>query len=792
MIKDIDYEKDMAESPNREMIFEAEERFKTMIQNVNGYIYSVQYEEGHVVSSYHSPQCFNLTGYTREEYAADPGLWAKMIHKDDRERVFIFFSTLENHPESNEIEHRIIDKSGKLKWVVNSFSLKFDSENRLSRMDGFIYDVTAHKNAEAALNEQNSFLQNLIDTIINPIFYKDINGVYTGCNRAFEDFLGKKKSEIIGKTIFDLSSPNFAEIYHQKDLQLFKQNGAQAYTTKVKRGDGSVRDIVFNKAAYSTAEGVAGLVGVMLDITEIKEAESNLSQALHRLQELELIINKGSAVVFSWKAQEDWPVEFVSANIVQFGYSVEELLSGKVAYLNLIHPEDRSRVLDEIESFKSAGISEFYQNYRLMNSIGDYRWVDAHTWIKYNDKGVLTNYQGLIIDVTRRKKAELQLQDSESRYRTLAENSYDLIFELDQEAKVLYVSPNLHELLGYSVYEMLMRDIKEFIHKNDLPEVARTLRKEEGRLVVRFRHKEGDYMWFESAGKRYRTSKGEIRGVIVSRDVTERKSMEQRLIHTEKLIAIGEMAGMIAHEFRNSLTSIKMILQLKSEEAKLTPGEKKSFGIAINSIYHMESVIQRMLNYANPGSLEFKNLELNTLVTECIPFIEMQAAKKQIHLQVHLDEKLPQMLLNPVTIKDAVINLVLNATQAFEKNPLAERKLINVKTHFVEADRVLEDMAFSVKTEYFRSKHRTEGRQEIIISEGTECALLEVSDNAGGIDDEHLARVFDPFFTTKEKGTGLGLPIVKRTVNSHGGVVIVESTPGAGTIFKLYIPVVTK
>lgn len=775
------------------MIFETEERFKTMIQNVNGYIYSVQYENGRTVSSYHSPQCFNLTGYTPEEYAADPGLWAKMIHNEDRERVFIFFSTLENHPESNKIQHRIIDKAGNTKWVVNSFSLKFDEENRLSRMDGFIYDVTDYKKAEAALNEQNEFLQNLIDTIINPIFYKDINGVYCGCNRAFQEFLGKRKDEIIGKTIFDLTTPAFAELYHEKDLQLFREKGSQEYTTKVKRGDGSERDILFNKATYSDANGnVAGLVGVMMDITEIKETERNLNNALQRLQELELIINKGSAVVFSWRAEPDWPIDFVSANIAQFGYSVDDLMKGRVKYILLIHPEDRERVLDEVESFKNSGINEFYQNYRLMNSVGDYRWVDAHTWIKYNESSTITNLQGLIIDVTRRKKAELQLQDSESRYRTLAENSYDLIFELDDSARVLYISPNVRDLLGYQVYEILMKDIKDFIHKDDLHEVIKTLRKEEGTLVVRFRHKEGDYLWFESAGKRYRTSRGDVRGVIVSRDVTERKAMEQRLIHTEKLIAIGEMAGMIAHEFRNSLTSIKMILQMKTEDENLSASEKKSFGIAINSIYHMESVIQRMLNYANPGSLEYKKLELNSLVNECLPFIEMQAAKKQIDLQLNLSQNIPAMMLNAATIKDAVINLVLNATQAFENNPLQDPKIIIVTTKYLEADRVLTDMAFNVKTEYFRSKHRTEGRQEIIISEGTECALLEVSDNAGGIDEEHLTRIFDPFFTTKEKGTGLGLPIVKRTVNSHGGVVIVESNPGLGTTFKLYFPFLGK
>ncbi len=781
----------MSETPHSSMIFETEERFKTVIQNLNGYIYSVQYEEGKVSSSYHSPQCFNLTGYTPEEYAADPGLWAKMIHEDDRQRVFLFFSNLENHPESNHIEHRIIDKSGNLKWVVNSFSLKFDENGRVTRMDGFIYDVTKRKNAETAVNEHNVFLQKLIDTIINPIFYKDPDGIYRGCNKAFEEFIGKTKNEIVKKTVFDIMAPDVAEKYHQKDLKLFKEPGQQKYSMKVVRGDNSVRDIVFNKATYNTTDGaVAGLVGVMMDITDIKETEKILNRALARLEELEMIINKGNAVVFSWQAKEGWPVRFVSANIMQFGYTVEDLISGKINYSSLIHPEDRERIFSEIEGFNTGGIREFFQSYRFLNSIGDYRWVDAHIWVGTDSQNVITHYQGFIIDVTSRKRAELQLRDSEQRYRTLAENSYDLIIELDAEARVLYVSPNIEDLLGYSPQGLMMRDIKELIHKDDLQEVSRNLRKEEGRLVSRFRHKDGEYLWFESAGKRYKTSKGEIRGVVVSRDVTERKFLEQRLIHTEKLIAIGEMAGMIAHEFRNALTSIKMILQMKLGAANLSEAEKKSFSIAVNSIYHMESVIQRMLNYANPGSLEYKETDINNILHDCMPFLELQASKKQIELKLKTDTFIPLIMINPVTIKDAIINLVLNATQAFEKNPLLENKKISVTSKMEIVDRVLTDRAFSVKTEYFRSKHKQEGRQEIIISEGTECAVIEVHDNAGGIDEEHMTRIFDPFFTTKEKGTGLGLPIVKRTVNSHGGVIIVESIPGSGTIFKLYIPLI--
>ena len=152
-------------------------------------------------------------------------------------------------------------------------------------------EIEERKRAENALAEQKDFLNTLLETISNPVFYKDTQGKYIGCNRAFEAFIGKPRSEIIGKTVYDMGPLDIARKYHEKDLELFSTPGKQHYEWKIVKKDGSMREVIFDKATLLDNQGrITGLVGVISDITERKQAEDlvrNLSQMLIKAQENE-------------------------------------------------------------------------------------------------------------------------------------------------------------------------------------------------------------------------------------------------------------------------------------------------------------------------------------------------------------------------------------------------------------------------------------------------------------------------------------------------------------------------
>jgi len=142
------------------------------------------------------------------------------------------------------------------------------------------------------------------------------------------------------------------------------------------------------------------------EIAERKRVEQELRVTVERLKQMESIIEISPAVAFVRRAEENWPVEFVSDNVLQFDYESEDLLAGRITYSDIVHPEDRQRVFEEVSKYSlDKNIEEYSQEYRIVTGYGDDRWVDDRTFVRRNSKGVVTHYQGIILDVTDRKKA---------------------------------------------------------------------------------------------------------------------------------------------------------------------------------------------------------------------------------------------------------------------------------------------------------------------------------------------------------------------------------------------------
>ena len=270
-------------------------------------------------------------------------------------------------------------------------------------------------------------------------------------------------------------------------------------------------------------------------------------------------------------------------------------------------------------------------------------------------------------------------------------------------------------------------------------------------------------------------------------DVTKRKRLEEHLIHSEKLMATGEMAAIIAHGFRNSLTSIKMILQLQQESKRLGSENRKSVGVALDSIHRMETVVQELLNFARPSPMEFRTTDLNGLVREGLTLVRPRFGQHGIALSRSLDPHIPPMTLDASHLREALVNILLNALQAVEGKSSGVRKgKITLVTKRVLLPRTLRDLHSPADAN--GGEAVPAGGREIVLRKGLACASVSIEDNGAGMDRALLGRIFDPFFTTKTNGTGLGLPMVKRTVNAHGGIVTVKSIKGKGATFEILLP----
>lgn len=262
-------------------------------------------------------------------------------------------------------------------------------------------------------------------------------------------------------------------------------------------------------------------------------------------------------------------------------------------------------------------------------------------------------------------------------------------------------------------------------------------------------------------------------------DITERKKIEEHLVQTERLAATGEMSAVIAHEIRNSLTSVKMILQLQQEKNK-TNESAHPLEVAVQSVYRMEEVINDLLRFARPTPFEFQSLNINRTIEESVQFVKPEFDKRSIVLSIALDPSIIDIQLDANHIREAIINILLNASQAIE-----QQGEIFIQSKLTRLSRRMEDFAYT--------NQKNPGiylvAPKMILAKGEAVVTIEIKDSGPGIPQKNLSNIFNPFFTTKLNGTGLGLAIVKRTINQHSGIIRVRSKLKKGTGFQIILPV---
>lgn len=262
-----------------------------------------------------------------------------------------------------------------------------------------------------------------------------------------------------------------------------------------------------------------------------------------KMQEIiRTVVNNSPAVVFLWKNKEKWPSEFVSENVVQFGYTVEDFISGRVLYGDIIHPEDLRRVEETLEKRIRRGEVDFNAEYRIFTKVGDLRWVNERTFIQRNEGGEVTHLQGLVLDVTEQKKNEEALRKSfemQKLLRTIINNSQAVAFlwENKEELPAEYVSENVTQL-GYTVEDFTSGKVAygNIIHENDIDKVIETLkrniaeRQDSFGIEYRIFTGDGKMLWVEEKTFIQRDEEGKathLQGLVV--DITERKEAQKML-----------------------------------------------------------------------------------------------------------------------------------------------------------------------------------------------------------------------------------------------------------------------
>lgn len=272
---------------------------------------------------------------------------------------------------------------------------------------GIINDISDRKQAEDDLQEQVHFLQELIDSIPHPIFFKNTSGSYLGCNKAFEEILGIKKHEIVGKTSLDISPRGVADVHHASDAHLLRSGGVQVYESSVQAVNGTIREVIFSKAVFTRKDGTfGGIVGTILDITERKRMENALRESEDRFRRTFDQSPIGAAIV-----SLEYRFLRVNAEWCRVtGYSEQELLALRLS--DISHPEDLDSDLGMKNRLIAGEIDTFQMDKRYVRKDGRTIWARLSVCLMKDGSGKPLYFLPMMEDITERKKLEEEVLKS--------------------------------------------------------------------------------------------------------------------------------------------------------------------------------------------------------------------------------------------------------------------------------------------------------------------------------------------------------------------------------------------
>jgi PAS domain S-box-containing protein len=588
----------------------------------------------------------------------------------------------------------------------------------------------------------------LIDSFDEMLLALTPEGNIRAANRSFAELVEAPFQRIIGHPILDFLEG--AEAGGQKadehSLQQFLEQRHWAGVVKTQvRGSNTPR--YFDCVAHAMVRGdkVHGITLLARDITALRESEARFTELFETLQEGIYITTP-----------DDRMVDANPALVRILGYdSKEELLSRRVSEL-FENPKERTQFRREAKGKPEMQGREI----RLLRKDGKPVVCLSTATAVRDASGAVVRYQGALMDVTEQREMARRLYKEQEFARQLVESFPDLILVLNTAGHYTFVSARVKDILGYDLDETGNMTFGERTHPEDRS-ALHTLFDEVvaggktfASLEIRIQHRQGDWRRMRLHFSPLYNEAGKIEGVVISaRDVTQLKRLEEQLIQSEKLAAMGQMLAGVAHELNNPLTAVLGVTELLRERADLDAAAKRQLELMHRQARRAARIVQNLLYFSRPAAPQKKLLGVSPLVERTLQLHEHSLRQSKIAVEFHPDPALPAVLGDANQLIQVFLNLITNAEHAIRE--VRESGKIVVRLHRA-GDRV----------------------------------AVTIQDDGVGIRREALPKLFDPFYTTKRPGggTGLGLSICMAIVREHHGSIEAETLPGGGSAFTVLLP----
>ncbi len=518
-----------------------------------------------------------------------------------------------------------------------------------------------------------------------------------------------------------------------------------------------------------TAEMVAQQIAVVVRQTRALRQEKELAGRLLSL------MNNVPGVTY--RGLRNWAITLVGAEVERLtGYAAEAFLRGDVSWKDIIHPYDLPGIKMQFRKAVAERRSVLRVEYRIIRKNGNLCWLEDRRQIFYRPDGSFEYVDGLLLDITDRKRAEEELRAMNQTLQALFDASPLSIIALDKEGRVTMWNRAAERTFGWTREEVIgLHDpivppdkMGEFHLLHD-----RVIR--EGGfsgVEIRRRKKGGEPVDVSLSTATMRDAEGKVVGIMsVMMDITERKRVEEalkqseeQLLQAQKMEAVGRLAGGVAHDFNNLLTAIRGYADLLLQRLDEDFPYRKDVEEILKAGERASSLTQQLLAFSRKQVMVPHVLDLNEVVENMEDMIRRMIGE-DIDLVTLLRPGLWSVKVDRGQIEQVVMNLVVNARDAVDRGGKIT----------IETGNVLFDQDYLY-------------RHPVVVPGA--YAMLAVSDTGCGMDEETKARLFEPFFTTKEmgKGTGLGLSTVYGIVKQSNGYIWVYSELHRGSVFKIYLP----
>ena len=694
--------------------------------------------------------------------------WTSFIHPEDVEAFVQKWRESIATGEAFESAARVRRADGEYRWMLHhKLAMRSDS-GEIIKWHGSSVDIDGQKRAEQQLLKSTQELrrseaylaeaQRLSHT--GSFGWKPLTGEIVWSDETYRIFEYDRGT----KPTMDM----LVERLHPQDRAFFQQiidRASQAATGfeheyRLLLAEGRVKHVHAIAHALQDGSGNREFVGAVTDITERKTAEEKI---LCNERELRTLIDIMPAYVGT--CLPDGTADFLSQNWLEYsGQTIEEAMGW--GWAGALHPDDADRVLANWRAGLDSG-EPVEMEFRCRRADGTYRWFLDRNLPLRDDEGKIVKWYGILFDINSLKETESALQMREHELLGIIETIPSMLWSVSPTGATTHLSQRCLEYCGVPLEELVNRGWEDFIHPDDLKETvavfARAISSGESyRAIHRLRRADGEYRWHHAMGEPLRDPRGTIiqwYGLTI--DIDERKRAEDHLRDTRiklakasRLATVAELAGSIAHELNQPLTSILANAQAARRWLSATPSNVAEVNSSIErTIRDARAADERMQHIRalfKQKSFVKNDVKIPDILNEVVRIVQEDPKKRAVPIECHLDESLPAVPIDQIQIQQVFINLIVNAIEALEGQPLSP--LVTVRAAVTDSDRM----------------------------------LVQVIDNGPGVHDPE--QIFDAFMTTKNKGMGIGLAVSRSIVEAHGGRLWAENNKTGGAIFNVALP----